>query len=208
MFIYSNVCFGSRLFFFCTNVPCDGFNVCEDCTDFNISWDADRGKRWWTFLTVFWITQAEWFTSGPCLVTEWATGPQIGSPEGAGMFRIIVWAWGGFYLSIRWYWGWTLKSDKLLKIADMHSFLFGRSWHIWLWSRHKGSSAEALLNLPSQLIAVPPPPYPLPSREERRWSLFFSPFWGGGFAPHRCDVCRCFTLSLPLRSSQLVSSGF
>lgn len=126
-----------------------------------LRWDADRGKRWWTFLTFFQITQAQWFTSWACLVTEWATGPQIGSPGGAGVFRIIAWAWGGFYLSIRWYWGWTLKSDKLLKIADMHSILFGRSWHIWLWSWHKGSSAEAPPNstfLHSSLPYTFPPP--------------------------------------------------
>lgn len=41
MFIYSNVCFGSRFFFM--NVPCDGFKACEDCTDFNIS--APPGHR-------------------------------------------------------------------------------------------------------------------------------------------------------------------
>ncbi len=174
-----------------------------------LRWDADRGKRWWTFLTLFQITQADWFTSGPCLVTEWATGPQIGSPGGAGVFRIIAWAWGGFYLSIRWYWGRTLKSDKLLKIADMHSFLFGRSWHIWLWSRHKGSSAEAPLN-PTFLHSSLPYSPPLPLTLERRKKMLsvFSPFWSGGFAPRRCDVCRCSTLSIPLRSSQLASSGF
>lgn len=167
-----------------------------------LRWDADRGKRWWTFLTFFQITQAQWFTSWACLVTEWATGPQIGSPGGAGVFRIIAWAWGGFYLSIRWYWGWTLKSDKLLKIADMHSILFGRSWHIWLWSWHKGSSAEAPPNstfLHSSLPYTFPPPYP---QEERRCSSFSHTF-ELGVVPRRCVVRRCPTLNIPLCSSQL-----
>lgn len=52
--------------------------------------------------------------------------------------------------------GWTLKSDKLPKIADMHSFLFGLSCSIWLWFQHKGSSAKHAL--PS---LTPTPKYPL-----------------------------------------------
>lgn len=186
MFIYSNVCFGSRLFLrMCCVMDLKRVKTVRISTSL-LRWDANRGKRWWKFLTFFQITQAQWFTSWVCLVTEWATGPQIGSPGGAGVFRIIAWAWGGFYLSIRWYWGWTLKSDKLLKIADMHSILFGRSWHIWLWSWHKGSSAEApppQLHLPPQLIAI----YfsPLPSRRKKMLSVL-SHFWVGGRASSMC----------------------
>lgn len=38
--------------------------------------------------------------------------------------------------------GATLKSDKLLKIAFTQSFLFGHTWHIWLWSGNKSAAAE------------------------------------------------------------------
>lgn len=36
----------------------------------------------------------------------------------------------------------ALKSDKLLKIAFTQSFLFGHTWHIWLWSGNKSAVAE------------------------------------------------------------------
>lgn len=53
--------------------------------------------------------------------------------------------------------GGGVKSDKLLKIAFMQSFLFGHTWHIWLWSGNKSAPTER-----SALRAVPHLPYPPP----------------------------------------------
>lgn len=71
----------------------------------------------------------------------------------------------------------ALKSDKLLKIAFKQSFLFGHTWHIWLWSGNKSavaggsahrvvphitpsSSSNSSLLVWSANIEVQPPPHP------------------------------------------------
>lgn len=61
------------------------------------------------------------------------------------MIVALLWC---LYLSFRSHgvdeWGGrgALKSDKLLKIAFKQSFLFGHTWHIWLWSGNKSAVAE------------------------------------------------------------------
>ncbi len=93
VFIYSNVCFGSRLFFG-TNVPCDGFKVCEDCTDFNIStplgsrlretlmnvFDCVSDYAGWMIpfraLSCHWMSNwaADWFSRGCRCVSNYCMG--------------------------------------------------------------------------------------------------------------------------------------
>lgn len=126
---------------FFANVPCDGFKECERWTDFNI-FDPKRPRmRERRFEPLSNYTDSMIHMSTVRCRFVLSLNERLHRRFAFRVFRIIPWALGGFYLSIRRYWGWTLKSDKLLEIADMHSFPFGRSRNIWLWSCHKGSSA-------------------------------------------------------------------